>query len=256
MRPPYSGRMRIHIKENNLRRIIGVVLVLGLIAIVLVAANALITRGSTHKTPTGTPTPLPTRASPGSNNRDVGISSAQSALDAAASAVDKLSKSLVASHSERWTTIKQVVYPGLRKREFRQLNRNAEGNPHAKGSKKQPLWQYWGYENRFHAVVESNISTKTGYYHVDSFRPGRTKLALYIVTHWETADGGVFDFPEISIVKMRWHKGKWLFVKKDKPAANRTPGVKLSDNLSYYEMKLLYVPFLEPNGFQKYDSKN
>jgi hypothetical protein len=226
-----------------MRRFLAVILASAAIIILLLLAHALIAKGG-HSATTTTATPSPTRASPPS-----GKSNPQEALDAAVAATDKLTASLLLSKRERWQIVHQLVYPAYRKRRFRHLNKEAHGV-----GNQVPLWldEEWQYDNRLQALVRSQLGVSTSYYHVDSFRPGRATLALYIITHWTSATGEELKVPAVVIVKMRWHKGNWLFVSQGDPSPSRVPPVHGGEGLTFEELQNLYEPYLAPKGFVEY----
>jgi hypothetical protein len=171
------------------------------------------------------------------------------AAQAAAKAMDLQARSMLMNRRQRWATIRMTVHPKYRHRVFRHLTQEAIG-----GKKYVlPLWKAWGYDNRLQAYVRSGFRLDTQYYHIDKFRSGRARIALYYVSTYKTGNSA-YPFPQMRVVTMRWHNKRWLFVSDQPPAAGRVPGFTGNEGLNFSEMEELYKPYLEPKGFVKYSN--
>jgi hypothetical protein len=173
------------------------------------------------------------------------------AVKAAAEALQSLTTAFLENNDQRWSVIRKTVVPRYRRRYNRQMNHVA--NP---SSPVKAFWgtgdNGWGYESRLQALVRSKFHSDVQYYHVDKFRPGNSRIALYFTTNYTDVDGSDHPSASIQVLTMRWVKKRWLYVRQRDPAKNRTPGVKPSDDLKPQEIEELYKDYLEPKGFVKY----
>jgi hypothetical protein len=222
-------------------------MVLGLLVVVVNAVQERAAGDSTsaRSAQTATATPSSTVV-PTSARKDP-----QAAVKAAAEALVNLTGAFLANNDQRWSVIRKTVVPRYRRRYNRQMNQAA--NP---SSPVKAFWgtgdNGWGYESRLQALVRSNFHVDVQYYHVDKFRPGNARVALYFTTNYTDAGGSDHPSASIQVLTMRWAKKHWLYVRQRDPAKSRTPGVKQSDDLKPKEIEELYKDYLEPKGFVKY----
>jgi hypothetical protein len=229
----------------------GITMVIGFAVVVVKAVQERAAGDSTpaNNTPTATATPAgPASTAAPSSARE---SPQAAAVKAAADALENLTGTFLANNDQRWSVIRKTVVPRYRRRYNRQMNRVA--NP---SSPEKAFWgtglDGWGYESRLQAFVRSGYHADVQYYHLDKFRPGKARVALYFATDYQDANGSSHPSSNMQVLAMRWTKKRWLYVSQRDPAKNRTPGIKPSDGLSPKEIEELYKPYLEPKGFVKY----
>jgi hypothetical protein len=232
---------------------IGIAMVLGFVVVVIKAVQE---RAAGDSTP-GVTSPAATTtttssASPASTAVPTSArESTQAAVKAAADALENLTGAFLMNNDQRWGVVRKTVAPRYRRRYNRQMNKAA--NP---SSPDKAFWgtgqSGWGYESRLQAFVRSDYHTDVQYYHVDKFRPGLARVALYYVTQYQDANDTSHPSSSMQVLTMRWANKRWLYVRQRNPAKNRTPGIKPSDDLSPKEIEELYKLYLEPKGFVKY----
>jgi hypothetical protein len=229
---------------------LGIAMVVGLGAVILKAVQQ---RASgdpspTRTTPAATSSPeVPTStAAPPSARKDKLV-----AVKAAGDALENLTGAFLMNNNERWPVVKNTVITRYRRRYNRQMNRAA--NP---SSPSKAFWGIcdgcWGYASRLKALVDAKLRADVQYYHVDSFRPGKARVALYFVNVYTDANGNEESSASMQVLTMKWSHKRWMYVRQRDPAKNRTPGIKPSDGLSFPETVKLWQPYLEPKGFVKY----
>jgi hypothetical protein len=171
------------------------------------------------------------------------------AVATAATALNELRRSVLTDRRERWNTVRAWVYPAHHNRNkvFNFLNRETQwrGN-------KPPIWlsQQWNYPTALLAFVRSGYKVNVRYFHVDYFRPGVARIAIYRIQNWQSAEKESFNQVWLAIDTMRWKKDRWFFVREKVPAPNRLPNLNGGKDLTFDEVQNLYKPKLQ--GFTEY----
>jgi hypothetical protein len=189
--------------------------------------------------PTPAATPAPKESLPAKPKKrkavDAAVTDLQVVFSAQFLAPDQMQKSL-----------KAILVPSLLPTYLKQLPKSGDA-----------LARSWGYTSTYDALANASIQVETQKYKVYRFTHSRADIMLYSVTYFkgrqvqkvdgeDTVQYYQYHVPAITIVKMRWVDGRWLYAGYADPSASQAPVfTSADDHLTYDETTRRYLPYLE-----------
>jgi hypothetical protein len=151
------------------------------------------------------------------------------AVDAGASVVDLLTKSVLLPSSDRRNIIRLTVYRRYRAAQAAAIAAWSAGLP----PDNTPQWKSWGYGSAQEALFKADYGVQTKKYHIDRLSRRTARISLYVWTHWKAAldlqNNTQHNVPSITVVNLRWANGRWLYIGQEDPPPDKTPHFTQAD---------------------------
>ncbi|MBA3757315.1 hypothetical protein H0X09_00385 [Candidatus Saccharibacteria bacterium] len=103
--------------------------------------------------------------------------------------------------------------------------------------------QLLGYQSPEEARVRAGYYVSPQKYRVVDFGGGKATVMLYTISHWVTSLNDEYRAPGITVIQVKWLRGKWLYVRSYNPPISQVPTPQV--NLTFDETVRQFQPYLK-----------